>query len=191
MILKCFFTLIYLRHCFFFFSIDCLPCKPAPSKRVGCVDKTWAGNECILCSVTFCKDLAVPLRSRPKGQLLAAVPGAERESGLKTDKGEGLQGFSTIYSCYSNHLRKSHCMGRGAQKEGPGIITWAMGEHVQYRFNVTRLGFTADAGSSLCLQMKRQYAHVLCSAAALGRVWSTDLMAQWWGTVLRQHSLVK
>lgn len=37
---------------------------------------------------------------KPKGGLLAAAPGAVRERGLMTEKREGLQGFSTIFSCY-------------------------------------------------------------------------------------------
>ena len=73
----------------------------------------------------------VPLLKRePKGQLLAVSPGAERERGLKTDKGEGLQGFTTIYSCYSNHFCKYHCKGCrarwGSERRPPGIITWAI-----------------------------------------------------------------
>lgn len=143
----------------FFFLLTCLPCKPAPSKRVGCVDKTWAENECILCSVTFCKDLAVPLRSQPKGQLLAVAPGAERESGLKTDKGEGLQGFSTIYSCYSNHLCKSHCMGRGAEKEGPSIITWAMGGTCNTGLMLQGLGLQLTLGA-VCVYKWKDNMHM-------------------------------
>lgn len=37
---------------------------------------------------------------KPKGGLLAVAPGAVRERGLMTEKREGLQGFSTIFSCY-------------------------------------------------------------------------------------------
>lgn len=68
-------------------------------------------------------------KREPKGQLLAVSPGAERERGLKTDKGKGLQGFTTIYSCYSNHFCKYHCKGCRA-RWGP------RNHHLSHRGNI-------------------------------------------------------
>lgn len=56
--------------------------------------------------MTFGWYASVPLLRKPKGQLLAGAPEAESKGGLKTDKDEGLQGFASISSGYSNYSPK-------------------------------------------------------------------------------------
>lgn len=122
------------------------------------------------------------------------APGAERERGLKTDKGEGLQGFATIYSCYSNHLCNVMWAAKcdAAQKEGPSIITLShRGNVCNTGFDDMGLGFAAGQTWKLSAFTKEKTACtciVLCCSAGRCEAWILWFSCR--GTVLRQHSLV-
>lgn len=100
--------------------------------------------------------------------------GWKRERGLKTDKGEGITRICHhLFLLFKSLVWVTLCgpwsTMRLRQKD-PCIITWAIGGTCAIQVSTVRDSDSQLTLGAVCLQMKRQYAHVLCSAAVLNNV---------------------